>query len=439
MNTHADKTQENKSNAVANTVSQKKSDSKPTFQFADNRAETIAQKKLQEIANNSPQAKQAAQLKSITDNHLAQQQHPIQKKENNTGLPDNLKSGIENLSGYSMDDVKVHYNSDKPAQLHAHAYAQGTDIHLASGQEKHLPHEAWHVVQQKQGRVKPTMQMKGKVNVNDDAGLEKEADVMGAKALQMKQKENKSKAVSTVSQKQGSGESTFQFVDNRPEAIAQRKLQEMANKSPQTMQMRAFQQMAINSSLRREPSQKKNTVIQRVFADGEPKETDFDNSVIEKRVTDMSKSLIRNGRASLLGNYGKDYADGEIYESRSGAHVEQQIFDDYVNCEDETISIYTERAPCKTECSPMIKKDDRIWDVKYTVPTGVLGRAKIYKEIKTSLAEELFIKGEELEVDEDMSTIRTIENEKVNNKTKKAHKKKAKEKRRSRFHDDEAY
>ncbi|MDO8991413.1 MAG: hypothetical protein Q7U83_00020 [Daejeonella sp.] len=31
------------------------------------------------------------------------------KQENNTGLPDNLKSGIENLSGYSMDEVKVHY------------------------------------------------------------------------------------------------------------------------------------------------------------------------------------------------------------------------------------------------------------------------------------------------------------------------------------------
>jgi hypothetical protein len=110
----------------------------------------------------------------------------IQKKENKTGLPDNLKSGVENLSGHSMDDVKVHYNSSKPAQLQAHAYAQGTDIHVASGQEKHLPHEAWHVVQQKQGRVKPTMQMKGKVNVNDDKGLEREADVMGAKALEMK-------------------------------------------------------------------------------------------------------------------------------------------------------------------------------------------------------------------------------------------------------------
>lgn len=110
----------------------------------------------------------------------------LQRKANNTGLPDQLKSGIENLSGHSMDDVKVHYNSDKPAQLHAHAYAQGTDIHIASGQEKYLPHEAWHVVQQKQGRVKPTLQMKGKVNVNDDKGLEKEADVMGAKAIQNK-------------------------------------------------------------------------------------------------------------------------------------------------------------------------------------------------------------------------------------------------------------
>lgn len=110
----------------------------------------------------------------------------VQRQTNNTGLPDKLKSGIENLSGHSMDDVKVHYNSSKPAQLNAHAYAQGTEIHVAAGQEKHLPHEAWHVVQQKQGRVKPTKQLKAKININDDAGLEKEADVMGAKALQMK-------------------------------------------------------------------------------------------------------------------------------------------------------------------------------------------------------------------------------------------------------------
>lgn len=127
------------------------------------------------------------QKKGIEEEELLQGKFalPIQRKGNNTGLPDNLKSGIENLSGYNMDDVKVHYNSDKPSQLQAHAYAQGTDIHIASGQEKHLPHEAWHVVQQKQGRVQPTLQMKGNINVNDDAGLENEADVMGVNALSL--------------------------------------------------------------------------------------------------------------------------------------------------------------------------------------------------------------------------------------------------------------
>lgn len=111
----------------------------------------------------------------------------LEEKPNNTGLPNQLKAGIESLSGMSMDGVKVHYNSDKPAQLNAHAYAQGTDIHVAPGQEQHLPHEAWHVVQQAQGRVKPTIQMKAGVPVNDDIGLETEADVMGAKALESAQ------------------------------------------------------------------------------------------------------------------------------------------------------------------------------------------------------------------------------------------------------------
>jgi hypothetical protein len=105
---------------------------------------------------------------------------------NTTGLPDGLKFGIETLSGVSLNDVKVHYNSAQPAQLNALAYAQGSDIHIAPGQEKHLPHEAWHVVQQAEGRVKPTTQMKGGVPVNDDAGLEHEADALGAKAMSLK-------------------------------------------------------------------------------------------------------------------------------------------------------------------------------------------------------------------------------------------------------------
>jgi hypothetical protein len=197
MKTQADRIQKEKSQSSSDGKFKSQSSGKSTFQFVDSRPEVIVQRKLQEIANNSPhaiqlrafrdmannspQANKIAQLQTMVNNQSAQQK-PIQKKENNTGLPDNLKTGVENLSGISLDDVKVHRNSDKPAQLQAHAYAQGTDIHLASGQEKHLPHEAWHVVQQKQGRVKPTMQMKYKTPVNDDIGLEKEADVMGAKA-----------------------------------------------------------------------------------------------------------------------------------------------------------------------------------------------------------------------------------------------------------------
>ncbi len=118
----------------------------------------------------------------------------VQKRQNHTGMPDKLKAGVETLSGMSMDHVRVHYNSDKPAQLQAHAYAQGNQIHLARGQEKHLPHEAWHVVQQAQGRVRPTMQMKEGVPINDDQGLEHEADVMGAKALTVQRFKHQSRS-----------------------------------------------------------------------------------------------------------------------------------------------------------------------------------------------------------------------------------------------------
>ena len=120
-------------------------------------------------------------LKHQQKNHTKHNQI-IQNKVNNTGLPDTLKSNMETLSGCSMNDVKVHYNSSKPAQLQARAYAEGTDIHLGPGQDKHLPHEAWHIVQQKQGRVRSIKQLKSSLKINDDTGLEREADIMGARA-----------------------------------------------------------------------------------------------------------------------------------------------------------------------------------------------------------------------------------------------------------------
>lgn len=105
---------------------------------------------------------------------------------NRTGMPNQLKIGLENLSGYDLSSVRVHYNSKKPAQIGALAYTRGNQIHLGPGQNRHLPHEGWHAVQQMQGRVNPTKQKK-QTQINDSPKLEHEADNMGAKAQRVNQ------------------------------------------------------------------------------------------------------------------------------------------------------------------------------------------------------------------------------------------------------------
>ncbi len=112
-------------------------------------------------------------------------QDGLDHAENHTGMPDSLKAGLEQASGMDLSDVRVHKRSSKPAQLNALAYTQNRDIYIGPGQEEHLPHEGWHVVQQIQGRVKPTGRING-VAVNGDRALEYEADVMGSKAMQFK-------------------------------------------------------------------------------------------------------------------------------------------------------------------------------------------------------------------------------------------------------------
>ncbi|MBW4706666.1 DUF4157 domain-containing protein [Roseobacter sp. YSTF-M11] len=146
---------------------------------------------LATLQQRADQSAVVAQLQSWTGRGIAQRTStgndtaPVgQNSGGGQGLPDQLRSGIETLSGADMSGVHVHYNSSEPEKVGAHAYAQGSAIHLGPGQEKHLPHEAWHVVQQAQGRVRPTQQLKATgVQINDDASLEKEADEMGAKAL----------------------------------------------------------------------------------------------------------------------------------------------------------------------------------------------------------------------------------------------------------------
>ena len=142
----------------------------------------IADHSATAVFDNSAQ-NDALQRKVDLTNDAAQRAEA--PRPNNTGMPDNLKVGIESLSGFSMDDVRVHYNSSKPATVQALAYTQGTDIHVAPGQEKYLPHEAWHVAQQMAGRVSPTTNING-MPVNDNAALEHEADVMGEKAVKQR-------------------------------------------------------------------------------------------------------------------------------------------------------------------------------------------------------------------------------------------------------------
>jgi hypothetical protein len=256
--------------------------------------------RLQHLADASPQVAQLRRLQALADGRFApvaqlagdpeeevlvqgkfataQRQPQLQQapRANNTGLPDKLKSGIESLSGLSMDHVRVHYNSSQPAQLNALAYAQGSDIHLAPGQEQHLPHEAWHVVQQAQGRVRPTLQMNEGVQVNDDVGLEREADVMGTKALGGGHRADEphrsiSLSIETAQKTEGGttnspdlsvasnhsdvltncrgsaqrGENEVQRIaDQRPEAALQRQVQAWGDGSERVGQLRAWQGVA---------------------------------------------------------------------------------------------------------------------------------------------------------------------------------------------------
>lgn len=144
--------------------------SAPVHQSASGSAASPLQARIDASPRQVMQQKRVAALQSAI----------IQRKG---GLPASLQAGIERLSGMSMDDVQVHYNSSMPAQVGALAYAQGSNIYLGPGQSQHLAHEAWHVVQQRQGRVRPTLQVNG-MAVNDNIQLEREADVMGARANQ---------------------------------------------------------------------------------------------------------------------------------------------------------------------------------------------------------------------------------------------------------------
>lgn len=92
-------------------------------------------------------------------------------------LPTPILERLRTGADLDLSDVRVHRNSTAPAAIGARAFTRGADIHLAPGREDLLGHEAWHVVQQRQGRVSPTTRLRG-IPVNLDDRLEDEADRM---------------------------------------------------------------------------------------------------------------------------------------------------------------------------------------------------------------------------------------------------------------------
>lgn len=135
---------------------------------------------------------------------------PSQKQsyqDNSAEIPKDLRNNLEQMSGISFEDVRVHYTSPRPAAINALAYAQGNHIYLGPGQEQHLPHELGHVLQQKQGRVQSSVQI-GAMQVNRDASLEGEADRLGMQALQL-QHEGSGKTGETMQLRKGNGENTI--------------------------------------------------------------------------------------------------------------------------------------------------------------------------------------------------------------------------------------
>lgn len=122
MNTYAAKTHENavpnhsqNSQSIGNTVSRAQKSDFPSFSFTDNRSETVAQRKLQEMANTSRQVSQlrvfqdvadngtkvnqVVQLQRIANHHFVQQQLPIQRKVND--ISSEVVQRVVSVSGYS--------------------------------------------------------------------------------------------------------------------------------------------------------------------------------------------------------------------------------------------------------------------------------------------------------------------------------------------------
>jgi hypothetical protein len=102
-------------------------------------------------------------------------------------LPPPVRERMESALGRDFTTVRIHPRDASAPRLGALAYTRGEHLHFAPGVyrpgsaagESVLRHELAHVVQQRQGRVRPTRA--GPVPLNDSPVLEREADLFAAR------------------------------------------------------------------------------------------------------------------------------------------------------------------------------------------------------------------------------------------------------------------
>jgi hypothetical protein len=137
------------------------------------------------------QKKTLQRAKSSDDDDLIRQRKVDSSSVSSPAMPTYVQNKMENTFNADFSNVRIHPNSSKASSVGALAYTQGQDIHFAQGKfdpvsksgQELLGHELTHVVQQSAGKVSPTMELAG-MAINDDPGLEREADLMGRKAAQ---------------------------------------------------------------------------------------------------------------------------------------------------------------------------------------------------------------------------------------------------------------
>ncbi|MFV8755338.1 eCIS core domain-containing protein [Nannocystaceae bacterium ST9] len=96
-----------------------------------------------------------------------------------------IRDAVGRLSGQDLRDVAIHRDSPEPERKGALALATRDAVHLRPGLEGAAGHELWHVAQQRAGRVHATGTLGDGTAINTDAGLEREADRMGARAHEL--------------------------------------------------------------------------------------------------------------------------------------------------------------------------------------------------------------------------------------------------------------